>query len=67
MKPSEIKVKISMARREMQWWEGVLAKKSCIDCIHFHGGGCRLANGQTPPPDIQKTGCPEWTWDEVPF
>lgn len=67
MKPVEIQVKINVARREMEYWQGILATKSCKDCINFQGGACSLANGVTPPPEVQKTGCPQWDWDEIPF
>lgn len=67
MKPVEIEVKIGIARREMEYWQGVLKSKSCEDCQNFQQGACELAGGQTPPPDVLKTGCPEWNWDEIPF
>lgn len=67
MKPIEIEVKIACARREMEHWQGILAKKSCHDCVHFQHPGCQLANGISPPPEVQKVGCPEWVWDSIPF
>lgn len=67
MKPIEIEVKIACARRELEHWQGILSKKSCHDCVHFQHPGCQLANGISPPPEVQKVGCPEWTWDSIPF
>lgn len=67
MKPIEIEVKIACARREMEHWQGILAKKSCHDCQHFQHPGCQLANGISPPAEVQKVGCPAYEWDEIPF
>lgn len=67
MKPTEIEFKIKLAEREAQHWRNILERKSCDDCIHWRFQGCQLANGQTPPPEVQKAGCPAWEWDEVPF
>lgn len=67
MKPVEIEVKINIARREMEYWQGILARKGCRDCQNFQAGGCELAEGQTPPPEVQAKGCPEWNWDCIPF
>lgn len=67
MRPAEIQVKINIAQREADYWRNVLKNKGCHDCINFQRNACELANGQTPPLDVQKVGCPEWTWDEIPF
>lgn len=67
MKPIEIEVKIACAQREMDYWRNILRGKSCEDCTNFQQGGCQLANGLRPPPEVVKAGCPEWTWDEIPF
>lgn len=67
MKPIEIEVKIACARREMEQWQAILARKSCHDCIHFQHPGCQLANGISPPTEVQKVGCPSYEWDEIPF
>ena len=67
MKPAEIEVKIACARREMEYWQAALATKCCRACQKWDGSGCALAQGITPPPDVQATGCPEWTWDQIPF
>jgi len=67
MSPAEIEVKIACARREMEHWGQVLQKKSCESCEHFWDSGCKLANGVKPPPEVQKTGCPEWRYDCIPF
>jgi len=67
MTPAEIEVKIACARREMEYWQGILKDKSCHGCANFQQGGCVKAGGITPPLDVQKVGCPEWVWDCVPF
>lgn len=67
MKVFEIEVKVAMARREMQYWQEIIAKKSCNDCQNYQRGGCTQAGGANPPAQVIKTGCPEWNWDEIPF
>jgi hypothetical protein len=67
MKPIEIEVKAECARREMEYWKSILTTKGCGNCKQFKAGACELAGGITPPPDVQKTGCPEWAWDSIPF
>jgi hypothetical protein len=62
-----IEVRINIARRELEYWQNLLAKKSCHDCINFQEGGCKLANGIKPPPEVLKTGCDSWDWDSIPF
>jgi hypothetical protein len=67
MKPAEIQVKINIARREMEYWQGLLNNKCCKECKHFETGVCALAGGIMPPVEVQKTGCPEWCWCCIPF
>lgn len=67
MTPAQITVKINIAQREADYWREILAKRSCLDCQHWKQPGCGLANDELPPSDVQKTGCPEWKWDEIPF
>ncbi len=67
MTPAEIQVRINIARREMNMWQEILQKKSCNDCRQWQHRGCGLAAGMEPPAEVVKTGCPEWTWDEIPF
>lgn len=67
MTPAEIHVKINVARREMEYWQKLLLSKSCHDCTHFQARGCLLANGQTPPKEVQAKGCDSWDWDNIPF
>lgn len=68
MTPGEIEVKINFLSREIQYWRGILANKSCRSCEHFDNGySCGLTNGVAPPPEVQKTGCPQWAWDQIPF
>lgn len=41
--------------------------KGCISCVNWKDG-CKLAQGQTPPSDIIKNGCPAWEiWDIIPY
>lgn len=67
MKIAEIEVKIACARREMEHWQNILNTRKCQDCEHWSGSGCDKAGGAVPPPDVQKTGCPEWQWNLIPF
>jgi len=66
MKKFEIQVKISIARREMEFWQDILKNKSCKDCLNFQQNQCAQFNA-TPPPEVQQIGCEEWTFDEIPF
>ena len=66
MKPFEIQVKISIARREMEFWQNLLQTKSCKDCLNFQQGQCTQFNAE-PPPDVQQVGCESWDWDQIPF
>lgn len=63
---AEIQVKINLARREMEFWQNIAGKKSCRDCTHYAMPECDKFNA-APPPDVVKTGCEEWTWDQIPF
>jgi len=67
MKPHEIQVKVNIAQREADYWRQILRDKACKNCVEWEGNTCRLAGHITPPPDVQKTGCPEWTYDQIPF
>lgn len=67
MKVSEIEFKIQLAEKEAKYWRDILADKACVNCLHFATGGCDLAGGQVPPPEVQKAGCPAWEWDQIPF
>lgn len=68
MTPAEIQVKINIAQREADFWREILRRKSCKDCVHFaNAPQCAMANGAVPPSDVQRTGCPSWSWDEIPF
>jgi predicted metal-binding protein len=67
MSRAYIEVRINIARRELEYWQNLLRNKSCDDCKEFQQGVCNKAGGVRPPPDIIKTGCPEWDWDEIPF
>jgi hypothetical protein len=67
MKTAEIQVKINIARREMEYWQGLLKTKSCRDCENFQQNGCALAGGLRPPAEVEKVGCDSWSWDCIPF
>ncbi len=67
MTRTEIEVKLSVARREVQFWQEILARKGCKDCTHWQQPGCALAGGAVPPLDVIEEGCPSWVWDGVPF
>ena len=67
MTPVEIQTRIRVLEGELKIWREVLADKRCQTCVHFGAGCCALANGQVPPPDVQKTGCQAWAWDCIPF
>lgn len=71
MKPVEIEVKVNIIKKELAYWEGVLKDRRCATCENYAyqgaaGSVCNLA-GIAPPPDVLKTGCPEWAYDEIPF
>lgn len=66
MKPFEIEVKINIARREMEFWQILLQRKSCNDCLNFQQGMCTEFNAE-PPKEVQQVGCESWDWDQIPF
>lgn len=66
MTPAEIQVKINLARREMEFWQGVLADKRCGNCENFDGHRCDKYEAE-PPGGIKEPGCDEWSWDSIPF
>lgn len=66
MKAGEIRVKIKALMGEAQMWSDILEKKSCQDCTHWQQSVCQKWNAE-PPPEVVKTGCDEWNWDEIPF
>lgn len=69
MKVIEIQTRIAALRGELKLWEGVLSDRSCQHCVHFGAAVCNHpdAGGVAPPPEVQKTGCPCWEYDEIPF
>ena len=67
MSHAYVQIRLSIARREVEVWENILRNKSCRDCENFQEGGCKLANGFEPPPEVQKVGCDSWSWDFIPF
>jgi hypothetical protein len=46
--------------------ETMEVSKSRLSYLHW-ANGCKLANGQMPPEQLQKAGCPAWDWDGVVF
>lgn len=68
MDEKAIRDRIRMHEREAVLWREILNKRSCKSCEHWLiVGGCALAEGSEPPAEVQKTGCPAWEYDEVPF
>lgn len=42
--------------------------KCCNSCEHFNDYGTWCRRWQAAPPeDVQKVGCDEYTYDEIPF
>lgn len=72
MKLTEIAVRIDILRKELSHWESIYADRRCAKCDNFgldlkQGGNvCKLA-GVRPPEEVLVSGCPEWTFDEIPF
>jgi hypothetical protein len=66
MRVVEIEVKIGLARREMEYWQGILKNKVCGECQNFQQGSCLKFNAR-PPGGDKEPGCDEWSWDEIPF
>jgi hypothetical protein len=67
MRPAEIQVKINLARREMEYWQGVLKNKSCKECEHGQRSGWCSKHEASPPQEVQLSGCDDWCWCEIPF
>jgi hypothetical protein len=67
MKISEIEVKVCIIRRELDYWESLVANKRCANCASFENRVCVVAGHVAPPHEVQAVGCPEWAWDQVPF
>lgn len=42
-------------------------EKSCESCEHWNGKGCAMAQGRTPPEEVQKQGCKSYENDGLPF
>lgn len=66
MRVVEIEVKIGLARREMEYWQGILKNKVCGECENFQQGNCLKFNAR-PPEGFKQPGCDEWQWDCIPF
>lgn len=66
MRPVEIEVKIGLARREMEYWQGILRGRRCESCGHYSRGWCAKFDA-APPAEVIKAGCEEWAWDCIPF
>jgi hypothetical protein len=66
MKPVEIQVKIGLARREMEYWQGILSGKVCGECENFQRGQCTVFKA-APPEGAKQPGCEHWIWDQIPF
>jgi len=66
MRTAEIEIKINIARREMQFWQGVLADKRCGNCTEYVQDVCQKYNAE-PPGKAREPGCDDWDWDQIPF
>lgn len=66
MSPAEIQVKINIARREMEFWQGILADKRCGNCTQFDGHRCSKYDAE-PPSGVKEPGCDDWSWDQIPL
>lgn len=66
MKVVEIEVKIALARREMQFWQGILADKRCGNCMEYQRDVCGKYQA-APPQGAREPGCADWSWDSIPF
>jgi hypothetical protein len=66
VKQLEIEVKISIARREMEYWQGILSRKSCKNCEFYSMPEC-MKHEANPPPDVVPVGCDDYEYDGVPF
>jgi len=66
MRTAEIEIKINIARREMQFWQGVLADRRCGNCTEYAQGICHKYQAMPPAGDKQP-GCDDWDWDQIPF
>jgi hypothetical protein len=62
---AEIDRRITHLKAEIQYLETM--DTGCRTCVHFHSGGCVLANGEEPPVEVIKSGCSSWEYDEIPF
>ncbi len=68
MNRQELQIKRDLFRRELKALESITVE--CFTCQHYataHGPPtCSMFNA-TPPADVIKTGCDEWTHDPIPF
>lgn len=62
---ADIDKRIARLKSEINDLETIGA--GCRTCVHFHSGGCVLANGEEPPVEVIKSGCSSWEYDEIPF
>ena len=67
MTPVEIQVKINVARREMEFWQDILKKKSCTECEHGQSSNWCSKYQVSPPKEVQDVGCDDWCWCQIPF
>ena len=66
VKPEEKARVLSALKTLTTFVETMEVAKSCQSCLHW-ANGCKLANGQMPPEQVQKAGCASWDWDGVVF
>jgi hypothetical protein len=65
-KPEEKQRVLSALKTLTAFVESQDVSKSCQSCMHW-AMGCKLAEGQMPPEQVQKEGCQSWAWDGIVF
>jgi hypothetical protein len=66
LKPEEKDRLLSALKTLTTFVETMEVSKSCRTCTHW-ANGCKLANRQMPPEQVQQEGCKSWMWDGMPF
>lgn len=63
---AEINAWVDRLKKDAEFYSNVVAG-GCTSCQNYANGGCALAGGIQPPPEVKQSGCPSWAWDGVPF
>lgn len=62
-----LRVAILHLQSEMKFATPPGNKFGCKTCDHYRNGLCELVQ-QVPPPDVvAELGCPQWSFDGIPF